>query len=202
MLETFQKGGVMMYPLLLCSVIAVAIFFERLFALRRSNVLPRDFVDTIEDLIIREKIPEAVATCNKNGSAIANILIAGIKNFGARRELIKETIEEVGRREAANLSRYTEALSTISAVSPLLGLLGTVTGIIKVFDAVATGGLGDPSMLSAGISEALITTVTGLCIAIPSLVAYKYLLARADRFVIQMEETSIKMTDLMKGPEN
>lgn len=202
MLETFEKGGVMMYPLLLCSVIAVAIFFERLFALRRSNVLPRDFVDTIEDLIIREKIPEAVATCNKNGSAIANILIAGIKNFGARRELIKETIEEVGRREAANLSRYTEALSTISAVSPLLGLLGTVTGIIKVFDAVATGGLGDPSMLSAGISEALITTVTGLCIAIPALVAYKYLLARADRFVIQMEETSIKMTDLMKGPEN
>ncbi|MCA9774031.1 MAG: MotA/TolQ/ExbB proton channel family protein [Myxococcales bacterium] len=201
MVEWFQKGGIMMWPLLFSSVLSLGIFFERLYSLRRSRILPAKFLDTIEDLIIHEKIPEAVATCNKDGSSIANIIQSGIRNFGARRELIKETIEEVGRREAVALGRYTEVTGTVAAIAPLMGLLGTVLGMIKVFDAISVHGVGNPAVLSTGISEALITTVAGLVIAIPSLVAYRYLISKADRLVNEMEEISIKMADLMKGSD-
>jgi len=201
MVDLFQKGGVMMIPLLVCSVLALGIFLERLFSLRRSRVLPAKFITTIEDLIIREKLPEAVATCSQSGTVIARILQAGVTNFGARREVIKERVEEVGRREASHLSRNTEVLGTIAAISPLLGLLGTVLGMIKVFNAISEHGVGNPTVLSTGISEALITTVAGLSVAIPSLVFYKYVLSKADRLVIEMEEISMKMTDLMKGKD-
>jgi len=199
MYDFVVKGGVLMIPIALCSIIALAIFLERLWSLRRSRVIPRDFLIEIEDLIRREKIPEAVTRCRKDNSSMANIIVAGIRNFGKRREIVKESIEEIGRREAATLERYINVVGTIAAISPLLGLLGTVFGMIKAFNVISIQGVGNPSSLAGGISEALITTAAGLVVAIPTFVLYRYLANKADALIVEMEEHSIRMVDLLKG---
>lgn len=199
MYDFVVKGGVLMIPIALCSIIALAIFLERLWSLRRSKVIPRDFLIEIEDLIRREKIPEAVTRCRKDNSSMANIIVAGIRNFGKRREIVKESIEEIGRREAATLERYINVVGTIAAISPLLGLLGTVVGMIKAFNVISIQGVGNPSSLAGGISEALITTAAGLVVAIPTFVLYRYLANKADALIVEMEEHSIRMVDLLKG---
>ena len=201
MYDFVVKGGVLMIPIALCSIIALAIFLERLWSLRRSKVIPRDFLIEIEDLIRREKIPEAVTRCRKDNSSMANIIVAGIRNFGKRREIVKESIEEIGRREAATLERYINVVGTIAAISPLLGLLGTVFGMIKAFNVISIQGVGNPSSLAGGISEALITTAAGLVVAIPTFVLYRYLANKADALIVEMEEHSIRMVDLLKGSE-
>ncbi len=199
MYDFVVKGGVLMIPIALCSIIALAIFLERLWSLRRSRVIPRDFLIEIEDLIRREKIPEAVTRCRKDNSSMANIIVAGIRNFGKRREIVKESIEEIGRKEAATLERYINVVGTIAAISPLLGLLGTVFGMIKAFNVISIQGVGNPSSLAGGISEALITTAAGLVVAIPTFVLYRYLANKADALIVEMEEHSIRMVDLLKG---
>jgi len=199
MYDFVVKGGVLMIPIALCSIIALAIFLERLWSLRRSKVTPRDFLIEIEDLIRREKIPEAVTRCRKDNSSMANIIVAGIRNFGKRREIVKESIEEIGRREAATLERYINVVGTIAAISPLLGLLGTVFGMIKAFNVISIQGVGNPGSLAGGISEALITTAAGLVVAIPTFVLYRYLANKADALIVEMEEHSIRMVDLLKG---
>ena len=201
MYDFVVKGGVLMIPIALCSIVALAIFLERLWSLRRSKVIPRDFLIEIEDLIRREKIPEAVTRCRKDNSSMANIIVAGIRNFGKRREIVKESIEEIGRREAATLERYINVVGTIAAISPLLGLLGTVFGMIKAFNVISIQGVGNPSSLAGGISEALITTAAGLVVAIPTFVLYRYLANKADALIVEMEEHSIRMVDLLKGSE-
>jgi biopolymer transport protein ExbB len=198
MYDFVVKGGVLMIPIALCSIIALAIFLERLWSLRRSRVLPRDFLIEIEDLIRREKIPEAITRCRRDNSSMANIILAGIRNFGKRREIVKESIEEIGRREAAVLERYINVVGTIAAIAPLLGLLGTVFGMIKAFNVISIQGVGNPSSLAGGISEALITTAAGLVVAIPTFVLYRYLANRADALIVEMEEHSIRMVDLLK----
>ncbi len=199
MYDFVVKGGVLMIPIALCSIIALAIFLERLWSLRKSKVIPRDFLIEIEDLIRREKIPEAITRCRKDNSSMANIIVAGIRNFGKRREIVKESIEEIGRREAATLERYINVVGTISAIAPLLGLLGTVFGMIKAFNVISIQGVGNPSSLAGGISEALITTAAGLVVAIPTFVLYRYLANKADDLIVEMEEHSIRMVDLLKG---
>lgn len=199
MYDFVVRGGVLMIPIALCSIIALAIFLERLWSLRRSRVIPRDFLIEIEDLIRREKIPEAITRCRKDNSSMANIIVAGIRNFGKRREIVKESIEEIGRREAAILERYINVVGTIAAIAPLLGLLGTVFGMIKAFDVISIQGVGNPSTLAGGISEALITTAAGLVVAIPTFVLYRYLANKADALIVEMEEHSIRMVDLLKG---
>jgi biopolymer transport protein ExbB len=199
MYDFVVKGGVLMIPIALCSIIALAIFLERLWSLRKSKVIPRDFLIEIEDLIRREKIPEAVTRCRRDNSSMANIIVAGIRNFGKRREIVKESIEEIGRKEAATLERYINVVGTIAAISPLLGLLGTVFGMIKAFNVISIQGVGNPSSLAGGISEALITTAAGLVVAIPTFVLYRYLANKADALIVEMEEHSIRMVDLLKG---
>jgi biopolymer transport protein ExbB len=199
MYDFVVKGGVLMIPIALCSIIALAIFLERLWSLRRSRVIPRDFLIEIEDLIRREKIPEAITRCRKDNSSMANIIVAGIRNFGKRREIVKESIEEIGRREASTLERYINVVGTIAAIAPLLGLLGTVFGMIKAFNVISIQGVGNPSSLAGGISEALITTAAGLVVAIPTFVLYRYLANKADALIVEMEEHSIRMVDLLKG---
>ena len=201
MYDLVVKGGVLMIPIALCSIIALAIFLERLWSLRRSRVIPRDFLIEIEDLIRREKIPEAVTRCRKDNSSMANIILTGIRNFGKRREIVKESIEEIGRREAATLERYINVVGTIAAIAPLLGLLGTVFGMIKAFNVISIQGVGNPSSLAGGISEALITTAAGLVVAIPTFVLYRYLANKADALIVEMEEHSIRMVDLLKERE-
>lgn len=201
MLDFFIKGGIFMYPILLCSIIALAIFLERSWNLRRARVLPLDLVRQVDDLIRRGGIPDAIMRCQQNHSSIARILLVGIKNFGKRRDVIKEYVEEVGRQESASLERFVEGLGTIAGVSTLLGLLGTVSGMIKIFSVISTQAVVNPGSLAGGISEALITTYAGLTVAIPTIVMHKYLQSKTDALIREMEEHSIRMVDLLKEKE-
>jgi biopolymer transport protein ExbB len=198
MYELFLKGGILMYPIAFCSIIALGIFLERIWVLRRRRVLPRDFLIEVEDLVMRRKRPEAINLCKRDNSSIAHVIRVGIENYGKKRDVIKEKIEEVGRREAASLERYINVIGTIASVSPLLGLLGTVSGMIKSFNIISLQGVADPASLAGGISEALITTAAGLVVAIPAFVIYRYLTNKADALILEMEENSIRMVDLVK----
>ncbi len=187
-----------MYPILLCSITALAIFIERLWNLRWKHVIPPDFIDDVEQLIRREKIPDAQHLCQQNPSSMARILLVGIKNFGRKREVIKEYLEEVGRQESASLERFVEGLGTIAGVSTLLGLLGTISGMIQIFSVISTQTVVNPGSLAGGISEALITTYAGLSVAIPTLVMYKYLQSKTQTLILQMEEHSTRLVDFLK----
>jgi biopolymer transport protein ExbB len=200
MWELIQKGGVVMYPILLCSVLTLAIFLEKLWSLRASKIISEKFLNEVEDFIRNGKFNEAIALCSASDSSIARILFAGLKRVGKSTDMIKEAIAEQGRQEASLMERYLTALGTISGVSPLLGLLGTVTGMIKTFNVLAISKkLGDPGMLSSGISEALITTAAGLIVAIPSFVLYKYFSSKVDKLVVRMEGISLKFIEILRG---
>ena len=198
MIDFFTKGGIFMYPILLCSITALAIFIERLWNLRRVKVLPLDLVNEVEDLIRREKIHEAAMLCQNNRSSLAQIFLVGLKNFGRRREEIKDHLEEVGRQESASLERFVEVLGTIAGVSTLLGLLGTISGMINVFSVISSQTVVNPGSLAGGISEALITTYAGLSVAIPTIVMHKYLQSRANKLILEMERRSVRLVDLLK----
>jgi biopolymer transport protein ExbB len=199
MIEFFVKGGVFMYPILFCSITALAIFLERCWSLRRSSVVPEQFVQEIESLISRGEISLATSRCRSNESSIASILLVGIENFGKTRDVVKEYVEEVGRHKSAALERFVEALGTISGVSTLLGLLGTISGMIKIFSVISSQTTVNPSSLAGGIAEALITTFFGLSVAIPALVMYKFLLSKINALVLEMESSSIRLVDLVKA---
>ena len=198
MIDFFTKGGIFMYPILLCSITALAIFIERLWNLRRVQVLPLELVNEVEDLIRREKIHEAAMLCQNNRSSVAQIFLVGLKNFGRRREEIKDHLEEVGRQQSASLERFVEGLGTIAGVSTLLGLLGTISGMINVFSVISTQTVVNPGSMAGGISEALITTYAGLSVAIPTIVMYKYLQSRANTLILEMERRSVRLVDLLK----
>lgn len=198
MFDSILKGGIIMIPIISCSIFALAIFIERLWSTKKEKVIPADLFVTVERLIKETKIGEALYMCGRNDSCLSRIILAGLKSHGRRTADIKEAIEEAGRREVASLDRYTGILGTIANITPLLGLLGTVSGMIKAFNVIAAGGVGDPAVLAGGISEALITTASGLSVAIPTFVAYKFLTGRADRLVLDMEEHSLNLVELLK----
>ncbi|MEA3360074.1 MAG: MotA/TolQ/ExbB proton channel family protein [Thermodesulfobacteriota bacterium] len=191
-----------MYPILLCSVLSLAIFLERLWVLRRKMIIPKDFISQVEELVGRDKVEDAVFLCHGSSSTIARIFLAGLKNTGRGMWLIKESIEEKGRREGILLERNIGALLTIANLSPLLGLLGTVSGMIKSFNTISTYNVSSTAPLAGGIAEALITTATGLLVAIPTLVVYRFLVDKAQMLIFQMEENSIKLIDAMEGNKN
>lgn len=201
MFELFVKGRFLMYPIALCSIVALGIFLERIWALRRRGVLPRHFLIEVEDLVMRGKLPEAITLCKRDNSSIAHVTRVGIENYGKRRDVIKERIEEVGRREVASLERYINVIGTIAVIAPLLGLLGTVSGMIRCFNVISFQGVANPASLAGGISEALLTTAAGLVVAIPCFVMFRYLTNKADSLILEMEEHSIRMVDLMKREE-
>jgi len=191
-----------MYPILFCSVVSLAIFMERLWILRRVFIIPKNFIVKVEDHVKRNKIAEAIFLCQGNSSSIARIFLAGLRNAGRGMWLVKEAIEEKGRREGVILERNIGVLLTIANLSPLLGLLGTVSGMIKTFNAISVHGVGAPAHLAGGIAEALITTATGLVVAIPTLVAYRFLVDKAQVLIFEMEESSIKLVETMEGSKN
>ncbi len=191
-----------MYPIIFCSVVALAIFLERLWVLRRKNIIPQDFVSNVEGLLKKQKISEAVFLCQNDMSSIAKIFLAGLRSTQKGMWLVKEAIEERGSREATILEKNVDILSTIANLTPLLGLLGTVSGMIKTFNAISVQGIGNPAPLAGGIAEALITTATGLCIAIPTLVCYRFLKDKASSLIFEMEENSIGLVELMDNYSN
>ncbi|RLB43975.1 MAG: MotA/TolQ/ExbB proton channel family protein [Deltaproteobacteria bacterium] len=198
MVDLIVKGGIFMYPIIFCSIVALAVFLERLWVLRRKNIIPEDFIKKIEDLLKKQKLSEAIFLCQSDMSSIAKIFLAGLRNTGKGMWLVKEAIEERGSREATVLEKNVGILNTIANLSPLLGLLGTVSGMIKTFNAISVQGIGNPAPLAGGIAEALITTAAGLCVAIPTLVCYRIIKDKAGSLIFEMEENSIRLVELME----
>ncbi len=198
MIDLFVRGGVFMYPILLCSVIALAIFLERLWVMRRSQVLPEEFIRNVEALLRQQKVAEALYLCQGHTSSIARVFVGGLKNTGRGMWLVKEGIEEMGGREAVVLEKHVGVLATIANLTPLLGLLGTVSGMIKTFNVISIQGVGNPAPLAGGIAEALVTTASGLCVAIPTLVCYRILKDRTENLVFEMEEHSMEIIEILE----
>ena len=199
MLEIIKAGGWVMGPLIMCSVFALAIIAERFWTLRESRVAPKNLVAQVWQWEKTGHLDVRRIADLRRSSPLGKILAAGLLNRKHSREVMKESIEDVGRHVAHELERFLDILGTITAMSPLLGLLGTVLGIIKIFSTIMTHGIGDPNMMAGGIAEALIDTVTGLSIAIPSMFFYRYLHSRVDALVITMEQESLKMVEIIKG---
>ena len=188
-----------MYPIVLCSIIALAVFLERLWVLRRKQILPPEFIRNVEELLKKEKVSEALFLCQSDTSSIARIFLAGLKNAGRGMWLVKESVEERGGREAVILEKRVGILATLANLTPLLGLLGTVSGMIKTFNVISVQGVGNPAPLAGGIAEALITTAAGLCVAIPTLVGHRIIRDKAQSLIFEMEESSIKIVEILEG---
>jgi len=191
MLEIVIAGGWVMLPIILCSVVAVAIILERLWTLKPGRVVPRDLSRQVWEWVSSNQLNHQHIQELRVSSPLGQILAAGLMNRQRDRATMKEAVEDTGRHVVHELERYLNTLGTIAAVSPLLGLLGTVTGMIRTFSALTSGGAGDPAALAGGISEALITTAAGLMVAIPALIGYRYLRGRVDVLVVQMEKEAI-----------
>ncbi|MGB5623515.1 MAG: MotA/TolQ/ExbB proton channel family protein [Gammaproteobacteria bacterium] len=202
MFEIVRAGGWLMLPLLLCSVVAVAIIIERLWTLRRRRVLPDDLTVKVWEWAHNRKLDESHLRALSESSPLGQILASGLLNRSRSRDIMKESIEDTGRHVVHELERYLNSLGTIAAITPLLGLLGTVIGMVKVFTAITTHGVGNPTVLAGGISEALLTTAAGLSIAIPSLIGYRYLRGRVDSLVVQMEKEAMKLVDTIHRGES
>jgi len=197
--EFLVQGGTTMFILLGCSILALTIIFERAWSLRRSVVIPERDVAAIENAIRSEDVNQAMQLCHESHTAMGRILWVALQNRGVSRPVLKEVLEEVGRQEVAHLDRFIGALGLIAAISPLLGLLGTVIGMIDVFQVISVEGVGKADILAGGISKALNTTAAGLSVAIPTLVAYRLFEARVDRFVIEIEQHALQFVELLKG---
>lgn len=199
MLELIQAGGWLMLPIIVCSILAMAIVGERAWTLRRSRIIPQHLVAQVWHLLKKRKLDSAQLAQLRSGSPLGRILAAGLANRHHERAIMLESIEDAGRHEVHGLERYLNMLGTIAAISPLLGLLGTVIGMIKVFGAIQVQGLGNTGALAGGISEALITTAAGLLVAIPALMAYRYFRRHVDGLVVEMEQEALKLVEVMHG---
>ncbi|MCP4433399.1 MAG: MotA/TolQ/ExbB proton channel family protein [Gammaproteobacteria bacterium] len=199
MFELVQAGGWLMIPILLCSVISLAIVTERFWTLRKTKVIPAKLVTGIWNLLNKDALTEKHISEIEKGSPLGRVLAAGLINRHLSRDMVRESIEETGRFVVHEMERFLNTLGTISTITPLLGLLGTVIGMIKVFTAITTVGVGDPGQLAGGISEALITTAAGLTVAIPSLIFHRHLKRKIDELVVGMEQEAMKLVEFMHG---
>ncbi|MCA1796604.1 MAG: MotA/TolQ/ExbB proton channel family protein [Geobacteraceae bacterium] len=195
LLELFAKGGFLMYPILVCSVLALGIFFERLWTYTSLRRRGRKLSAEVQSLVANERIDEAKAVCERSDFMLSHIYLAALNVAGAQRKHIKTLVEETGAFKVAALERYLGLLGTIAAITPLLGLLGTVLGMIRAFTELAAQGVGTPETLGAGISEALITTATGLSVAIPVMLLHKYLTSKADILADEFEVSALHLVD-------
>lgn len=193
-----------MVPIGLCSVGAVTIALERFWTLQRRKIVPPRFVEVVRDQLARGRFDEATALCASTDAPIAAILHAGLRHVAGGRAAVREAMEDRGRREAVGLERFMGLLGTLASVSPLLGLLGTVTGMIETFQRVSTSATGaggvSAGALASGIWEALITTAAGLTVAIPAYLLYRVIIARVDHLTVELESTSLEALDLMFVP--
>jgi biopolymer transport protein ExbB len=197
--ELVQAGGWLMIPILLCSVVAAGISVERLWTLRAEQVAPRDLLTQVWSWIRNNEMDSSRLREVKSGSPLGQILVAGITSHRRGRDVMKESIEEVANHVVHELERYLNTLGTVAAITPLLGLLGTVIGMIKVFTAIQLEGTGNAAVLAGGISEALITTAAGLTVAIPSLFFHRYFQRKVDELVIYMEQEALKLVEVLNA---
>ena len=201
MWEFMQKGGPIMWPILLCSVIAFAIVIERLLQLRREQIDTKAFMEQISKSLKRNKVMEALELCDRMKGPVANILKAGILKHDRPRQEVREAIEDAAIHEVPRLEKNLPVLATVAHIAPLLGLLGTVTGMVAAFQVIESKASNlnpvNPGDLAGGIWEALLTTVFGLCVAIPTFVAYNYLVSRVDGFVLEMERSATDLLNIL-----
>jgi biopolymer transport protein ExbB len=198
-LELIKAGGLLMWPILICSVISLAIIIERFWSLQQQRIAPRHLVAQVWQWAKVGHLDYKRIQNLRVSSPLGRILAAGLVNRSYEREVMKESIEEVGRHVAHSLERFLNTLGTIASISPLLGLLGTVIGMIKVFAVITTHGVGDASILAEGISEALLTTAAGLSVAIPTLMFHRYFRGKVDELVMTMEQEALKMVEVIQG---
>ena len=199
MFEIIKSGGWLMAPIIFCSVIAMAIIAERFWTLQRHRILPPNLVQQVWHVAREKKFDDAMLGKLKNSSPLGFVLASGLASGNYGREVMKECIEEAGRQVAHDLERFLNTLGTIASVAPLLGLLGTVTGMIQAFSAIVDQGIGDPTILAGGISVALITTAAGLTVAIPSLVFHRYFERLVDDYIVNMEAEALRLVEILHG---
>lgn len=199
MLELFKAGGWLMIPLFICSVISIAIIAERFWSLQKKRIAPSELVAQIWQWLKFNQVDQNRIKALQNNSPLGQILAAGLINRNSSRDITKESIQDIGRHVTVALERNLNTLGTIAAISPLIGLLGTVIGMIKVFAVITAEGVGNPETLAGGISEALITTATGLVVAIPSLIFYRYFRGKINKLVVGMEEQAMQLIEILHG---
>jgi len=197
--ELLRPGGAIMIPLLLCSVLALAIILERFWTLRVNKIAPKFIVNELWGWIKNKELNSKKMKALKESSPLGRILAAGLSNAKHGREIMKESIQEEASHVVHEMERFLTALGTVAAIAPLLGLLGTVIGMIKVFAMLQLEGTGNAAALAGGISEALITTAAGLVVAIPALIFHRYFMRRVDEIVIGLEQEAVKLVEVVHG---
>lgn len=197
MFDLIKAGGWLMAPILACSFAAALIIFERLLALRRARVLPEQLLAVLRQWVESGAVHPMDIKALPLNSPLGRIVAVGLANRRRSRDILRERVEDTGRHVVHELERFLNTLGTIAAISPLLGLLGTVAGMIKIFQIVSVQGNSNFSLLSVGIAEALMTTAAGLTVAIPSLLFYRYFQGRVDELVVRMEQETLELIDLL-----
>lgn len=197
MIEIVKSGGLLMAPIILCAIIAMGIILERYWTLQSKKVIPEDLTSKVWGWVEKDALDQQQIQTLHQGSPLGQILAAGLINRDRERVIMKDSIEDTGRHVVHEMERYLDTLGTIAAVTPLLGLLGTVIGMVKVFTAITTHGVGNPTVLAGGIAEALITTAAGLTVAIPALIGYRYYRNKIDTLVVEMEKEAIKLVEAL-----
>jgi len=188
-----------MWPIILCSIAALAIIGERLWSLQKKYVLPANLLAQAQQWLARNELDETRIGLLRQSSALGQVLAAGLVNRRHERAVVKEAIEDAGRHTVPDLERYLRTLGTIGMISPFLGLLGTVLGMIQMFGGIGTHGVGDPSIVASGISQALVATAGGLIVAIPSLIFYRYFRGRVSELLMEMEAQAIRLVEILQG---
>lgn len=199
MLEIVQSGGWLMLPILICSLVAMAIVGERFWTLRRSRLAPEGLVGRVQASLKKSSPDRAMLQQLASDSPLGRILATGLANAGKGREIMKESIEEVASQVVHDLERFLNTLGTVAAITPMLGLLGTVVGMIDVFSAIMLHGAGDAALLAGGISKALITTAAGLSVAIPAMFFHRFFVRRVEEITVAMEQQAISLVDMFHG---
>jgi biopolymer transport protein ExbB len=198
MFELFRAGGPLMWIILLCSLVALTIIFERILTLRTKQVAPATLRKQIIDLANSGKVTAEKIDVVRGHSPLGAVFAAGLDNLQYGPDAMREGLEEAGKHAVHKLGRYLNTLGTIASITPLVGLLGTVIGMIKVFTAITANGVGDPTVLSGGISEALITTAAGLSVGIPCLMFYRHFRGRISELAVVLEENALALLDTQK----
>jgi biopolymer transport protein ExbB len=196
--DVVEKGGLLVYPLLFIFVWSLYIIVIKAASLRRARIIKHDAIEEIEKLLIKRRIPEATAYCKQHSVPMTRVLLAAILNYEKDESELKDVLEEAGRQEIPIIRRHLTALGTIASVAPLLGLLGTVLGMISVFTTLSQDTAVNAGMLAGGISEALVTTALGMLVAVPALTSYNYFISRVQNLIIEMERVSLHMVAVLK----
>jgi biopolymer transport protein ExbB len=195
LLALIEKGGVMMYPILFSSVLMLGIAIERLYNLRRKNVINSDFLKNVRNQWDWKDIKKTLQLCNSYDNSLSRILKVGVLRVGGKLDEIERAIEGAGQHEASLMNSNLRVLGAVANITPMMGLLGTVIGMIKAFNVISLSGTGNPGLVASGISEALITTAAGMVVGIPALALYHYFRGKIDRYVFEMEEVSFQLIE-------